>query len=96
MQYTKKKDSLEVVLPGDFNLNAVRQIRKLLGDRKTLFVDLENSRFVNSKAVIFLHNLMASCPEAEVKLKNPPKVFFELLTILQLHKYWNLDDIIER
>ncbi len=95
MQYKKKDQQLEVVLPGDFNLKAVRQISELLGDRKELKVDLEKSRFVNSKAVIFLHNLMIAEPAVVVKLKNPPKVFYELISTLGLHKEWDLDHIIE-
>jgi len=95
MQYKKKYQQLDVVLPGDFNLNAVRQISELLGDRKELKVDLVNSRFVNSKAVIFLHNLMIGDPAVVVKLKNPPKVFYELLKTLGLHNEWELDQIIE-
>jgi hypothetical protein len=95
MHYTKKKERLEVVLSGDFNLKAVRVIKELLDDRKALAVDLTNSRFVNSKAIIFLHKLMTGKPAVDVRLKNPPKVFFELLTTLQLHKVWELDNIIQ-
>ena len=95
MLYEKKDQQLMVVLTGDFNLNAVRLISELIDDRKELKVDLVNSRFVNSKAVIFLHNLMKSDPAVEVKLKNPPKILYELLKTLGLHNEWDLDQIIE-
>lgn len=95
MQYKKTNKTLEVVLPGDFNLNAVRLISELLDDRRELTVDLKHSRFVNSKAVIFMHNLMRSEPSVTVMLRNPPKIFFELLQTLGLHNVWTLDEMIE-
>lgn len=82
-------------LPADFNLNAVRIISENLDDRRELSIDLVHSRFVNSKAIIFLHNLMRAEPEVKVKLKNPPRIFFELLKTLSLHDVWRLDEIIE-
>ncbi len=95
MHYKKSKEKLEVTLTGDFNLNAVRHISELLNDRTELNIDLKNSRFVNSKAIIFLHNLMIEEKGVIVRLKNPPKLFFKLLQILGLHKAWNLDEIVE-
>jgi hypothetical protein len=95
MQYQKSSRKLEVILPGDFNLNAVRMISELLDDRTELSVDLVHSRFVNSKAIIFLHKLMKATPPVKVNLKNPPRIFFELLKTLGLHDLWNLDEIIE-
>lgn len=95
MQYKKSSQKLEVILSGDFNLNAVRKISEQLDDRTELSVDLVHSRFVNSKAIIFLHQLMKSTPAVKVNLKNPPRVFFELLNVLGLHEEWNLDEIIE-
>lgn len=95
MQYKKEKNRLEVVMTGDFNLNAVRKISELMKERKELWIDLRHSHFVNSKATIFLHNLMLKEPPVQVRLKNPPKVFFELLTTLGLQQSWELDEIIE-
>lgn len=95
MKAEKNKQQLEVALPGDFNLNAVRMISEKLEDRRELRIDLANSRFINSKAVIFLHKLMHAETPVHVRLKNPPRIFFELLKTLGLHKVWNLDEIIE-
>lgn len=95
MQSKKSSQKLEVTLSGDFNLNAVRMISEQLGDRTELSVDLVHSRFVNSKAIIFLHQLMKADPQVKVNLKNPPRVFFELLNALGLHDEWTLDEIIE-
>lgn len=95
MHYKKGKEKLEVTLPGDFNLNAVRHISELLDDRNELHIDLKNSRFVNSKAIIFLNNLLGEERSVTVRLRNPPNLFFKLLQILGLHKAWNLDEIVE-
>lgn len=95
MQYKKDKHRIEVELPGDFNLNAVRLISEQLGDRKHLRIDLSNAHFVNSKAIIFLHKLIFSEKPVTVRLKDPPKLFFELLQTLGLHNEWNLDEIVE-
>lgn len=95
MQLKKNRKKLEVVLSDDFNLNAVRMISEKLGDREEIGIDLVNSRFVNSKAIIFLHKLMYKESPVKVKLKNPPRIFFESLKTLGLHDVWNLDEIIE-
>lgn len=79
---------------GDFNLHAVHEIKRLLGEREQLRIDLGRARFVNSEAIIFLHQLISQ--KLTVRLKNPPKIFFEALKILQLHQVWNLKTIIER
>lgn len=93
MQYNKNKIKLDVKLDGDFNLNTVRRISELLDDRKELTIDLSHSRFVNSNAIVFLNNLMKN--QIKVRLKNPPKIFFEILQLLGLHDVWNLKEIVE-
>lgn len=95
MNYKKTSNKLEITLSGDFNLNAVKKISDLLDDRSELAIDFGQARFANSKAVIFLHKIMTSTPPVTVRLKNPPKIFFELLQTLGLHKSWNLDEIVE-
>lgn len=95
MKVTKNKQKLEVILESDFNLNAVRHISSLMKDRSELLIDLVNARFVTSKAIVYLHNLMHADKQIRVHLKNPPKIFFELLTTLGLHEVWNLEEIVQ-
>lgn len=95
MHYKKDKHRIEVELPGDFNLNAVKLISEQLGERKDLWIDLSKAHFVNSKAIIFLHKLMFADKQVKVRLKDPPKLFFELLQTLGLHTEWKLDEIVE-
>jgi len=93
MNVKKTKNSLQVALTGDFNLNSVRQISGLLSDRNELIIDLTHSRFADSKAILFLDELLKK--GNSVRLKNPPKIFFEVLHILGLHESWDLKKIIE-
>jgi hypothetical protein len=93
MKVEKTQNSLQVQLSGDFNLNAVRLISELLSDRNEISIDLTNSRFVNSKSILFLNDLIQN--QKIVRLKNPPKTFFEVLHILGLHQTWDLKSIIE-
>jgi anti-anti-sigma regulatory factor len=93
MLYTRRKSKLEVTLDGDFNLNTVRRISELMGDKEELLVDLTRSRFVNSNAIMYLNNLIRG--NKIVRLKNPPKIFFETLQLLGLHEAWNLKEIVE-
>lgn len=95
MQFKKDKNRIEIELPGNFNLNAVRLISEQIGDRKELRIDLSEAHFVNSKAIIFMHKLMFGEKQVAVQLKDPPKIFFELLQTLGLHTVWNLDEIVE-
>lgn len=95
MHYKKDRRKIEIELPGDFNLNAVRLISEQLGERKDLRIDLSKAHFVNSKAIIFLHKLMFGEKKVRVRLKDPPKLFFEILQTLGLHHKWKLDEIVE-
>ncbi len=94
MDFKKTGNRLSVTLLGDFNLNIVRRIKNLLEDKDELYIDLERARFVNSEAIIFLHKQIHN--NRTIRLKNPPKIFYEALKILGLHNDWNLKTIIER
>lgn len=93
MNYKKSSQSLKAELDGDFNLKAVRDIEKQLKDKQELILDLEKSRFVDSHAVIFLYKVMKE--GRTVRIKNPPRIFYEVLKILNLHKEWDLKEIVE-
>lgn len=95
MKVTKHAQKLEVILESDFNLNAVKHISSLMKDRSELSIDLKNARFVTSKAIIYMHNLMHTEKQVRVHLINPPKTFFELLRTLELHEVWNLEEIVQ-
>lgn len=94
MKYKKTKNRLTARLTGDFNLDTVREFKHIFDDRDELYIDLECSHFVDSEAIIFLHNLIQD--QKKVRLKNPPRVFFDALRILGLHETWDLTNIVER
>jgi len=93
MHYKKRSQSLQVTLQDDFNLHTVYKIRGLIRDREELKVDLSQSRFVDSEAVIYLQSLLQE--GKKIRLKNPPRLFFEVLQILGLHTVWDLESIVE-
>lgn len=93
MNVNKNKESLDIELNTDFNLFAVRKIDGLLDERTELRIDLTQARFINSKAVLYLNKLLKA--NINVRLKNPPKIFFETLHILGLHEKWDLKSIVE-
>jgi hypothetical protein len=93
MNVSKDKKSLNIELNTDFNLYAVRKIEGLLDERTELRIDLAQSRFVNSKAVLYLNKLIQA--NIKVRLKNPPKILFETLHLLGLHEKWDLKSIVE-
>lgn len=92
MNYKKTKKKLEVVLTTDFNLNAVRQIQKLLKDRQELYIDATKSRFINSEAIIFMHKFIEN--GKKLQIREPPRIFYVALHILGLHDVWDLKTIV--
>jgi len=93
MQYKKSKEKLHVKLTGDFNLKATCDIEKLMSDRPELFVDMSECRFADSNAIIFLEKLLNS--HKKVQIINPPDIFFEVVSILGIHKKWDLDKMVQ-
>ena len=92
MQYTKSKEKLHVTLTGDFNLKATRDIEKLMSERTELLVDMSDSRFTDSNAIIYLDRLLES--SKKIKILNPPDIFFEVVYILGIHKKWDLENLV--
>lgn len=94
MKWKRTKKKLEVELSGDFNLATVRKIRNLLNAQNELSLDLGSCRFVDSEAIIFLHEQIQK--HSVVRLKEPPALFYEALRILGLHDEWDLKNIVVR
>ncbi len=92
MQYIKSKEKLHVTLTGDFNLKATLDIEQLMSERTELLVDMADSRFADSNAIIFLDRLLES--SKKVKILNPPDIFFEVAYILGIHKKWDLENMV--
>lgn len=94
MKWKRTKEKLQVELSGDFNLASVRKIGNLLNGQSELFIDLDASRFVDSEAIIFLHEQIQK--HRKVRLREPPDLFYEALRILGLHDEWDLKNIVVR
>jgi len=93
MHYTTSKNSIDIQLDKDFNLVAAQQIDALVGSKNNVRLDLTHARLVDSEAIAMLHRYMLE--GRRVILKNPPKIFYEVIRILGLHTHWNLDELID-
>ncbi len=84
---------LTITVHGAFNL----RIKNLIESRITtgvhnLYISLTNCRAIDSEGVVFLHRWQSS--GKGLRIKDPPSLFFEVLEILELDSYWDLDNII--
>lgn len=81
---------LRIKLARDFNLRIKKMIEsRLHPDTTSLEIDLGNSRFIDSEAVIFMHSWLEN--GYTLRLINPPEVLGELLDILGLLNSWRLN-----
>lgn len=94
MNWKRTNQSLNIQLSGDFSLHTVQQITPLLDDVEEVHLDLSFSRFVDSEAMIFIHRLIQK--QVRVRLQNPPRLFYEVLSVMGLQDEWDLKQIIER
>jgi ABC-type transporter Mla MlaB component len=73
---------MQIELPGDFDHTAAAEIRSQLAAHDPLEVDLQNSRFVDSEALMLLCEL---CREGrDVQLFHAPPLYFEAVEVLGL------------
>jgi len=94
MKFEKSKHSIRFTIERDFNLLAVRNMKSLINDTKNVFIDLTASKLVDSEAIIFIHRLLKK--GVSVHVKNPPKIFYEVVQILGLENEWNLSEMVDR
>lgn len=82
--------TLRIKLARDFNLRIKKMIEsRLHPDSTSLEIDLGNSRFIDSEAVIFMHRWLEN--GNRLRLINPPEVLGDLLDILGLLNSWRLN-----
>lgn len=84
----KSNGTLEVMIPGSFNLVIRNLIESRLTDEITsLIIDLSNCKLIDSEGIIFMYRWQQSGKKLE--LKNPPDILFEMLDILELSDHWD-------
>ncbi len=98
MDYEKHGEIISIKPSGDFTYPNVVKIEKLLkdvdeGDLKTVFIDLTDSKIVDSEGIKFLYKLKNR--GFKVKLKNVPEIYYKVLEILQLKDYFNDVEVVD-
>lgn len=97
MRYEKTRQArhrIRFILERDFNLLTVQHIEQLLRDETEVDIDLAASHFVDSEALVLIDRLQRE--GRQVKLFNPPRIFYEAVHILGLEQAWNLDKLVDR
>jgi anti-anti-sigma regulatory factor len=87
-------DTLTVRPRRDFNLMAVRHLKHHLGDATRVRIDLARAQLVDTEAVMALFRLQKR--GVDVRLLEPPPIFFEMLKVLELESAFDLDRLVER
>jgi len=86
VNWERSNGTLKVRLSGNFNLQRVREVERLLEGVERVEIDLSASRFVDTEAVAFLYRLKRS--GKEVILKNPPEILYKLLSVLRISPFF--------
>lgn len=88
----KEGNTLEVKVHRTFNLTSKNMLEnRIHSDTRHLNIDLSDCWLVDSEGVIFMYNWQRTGNTLE--LINPPKIFFDILDLLELRKNWNLNII---
>ena len=83
----KSNGTLKVKVLNNFNLLTRNKIEsRLTKEIKVLEIDFSTCKLLDSEAVIFMYRWEKS--GKELKLINPPDIFFEILEILELKEIW--------
>lgn len=87
MEYERKDDKLNVRLMRDFNLYTAGRVLRLSEGASRIEIDLTRSKFVDSEALRALYRMIHA--GKHVTLINPPKLFGEVLDILELRVFFD-------
>jgi len=87
MNFESKGNTLTIYVRRYFNYNVVGQIKKIYKQEKKVIISLNNVKFLDSEAIIFLQKLMFD--GAKITLINAPDLLFECLRILNLKQFWS-------
>lgn len=83
----KSNGTLKIKVLNNFNLLTRNKIEsRLTKEIKVLEIDFSSCKLLDSEAVIFMYRWEKS--GNELKLINPPSIFFEILEILELKEIW--------
>lgn len=89
----RRGTTLEVVLDRGFSIWIRRIVEHHIHPAvNKLQVDMSRSHRIDSEGVIFLFRWQRSGKQLE--LINPPRIFFEIVRILELDEVWDLSSVV--
>lgn len=84
----KEETELNIKIEGEFNLWIKNMILNRINEETNMLkIDLTNCKFIDSEGIIFLHQWQQN--GKDLKLINPPEIFFEILKVLELDNSWH-------
>lgn len=86
MKHSNKGKFTRVQIARDFNLLTVRELKKSFYKCDHLELDLSKCRFVDSEAIVYIHEQINS--GTVIRLLNSPPILKECLRILELEHAW--------
>lgn len=89
MEHHREGDVLTVTLHRDFNLLTARHLRRLAEGATHVRIDCSDARFIDSEGVMSMYQLRKE--GTDVTLINPPKIFREVLSILDLADVFDVE-----
>lgn len=89
MEHERTGDVLTFRLKRDFNLLTARFLQRMSSGTSHVRVDLSRARLVDTEAVIALYRLQRD--GIGVTLINPPALFREILGVLDLESYFDVE-----
>lgn len=93
MEHERSGDVLTVRLKRDFNLLTARHLQRMSTGTAHVRVDLTQARLVDTEAVIALYRLQQD--GVRVTLIEPPDLLRELLGVLDLDDYFDVETMVE-
>lgn len=93
MGYERTENELNVTLERDMTVLTGRHIERLAQDVDRVHIDCSAANLIDSEGVIVLYRLVRD--GKTVTLRNPPEIFYEVLDILDLDTFFDLDAMVE-
>jgi len=89
MEHQRDEDILTVRLHRDFNLLTARHLQRLAEGAEEVRIDCRDARLIDSEGVMAMYDLQRN--GASVTLIDPPDIFREVLTILDLEEVFGVE-----
>jgi anti-anti-sigma regulatory factor len=89
MEHHRDEDVLTVRLHRDFNLLTARHLQRIAEGADEVRIDCRDARLIDSEGVMAMYDLQRQ--GASVTLIDPPEIFREVLSILDLEEVFGVE-----